>query len=570
MVTNTAAARPPRLVTAAQMRAIEAAAAQRGESGPVLMDRAARAVAGVVTEQLGGVRGKRILALVGPGNNGGDGLWTAVYLHERGASVSCYCWHRPTAAEGANGDDAPAAAARQARIPLIDAASDKKQKLLKQLLADAAAVVDAWLGAGLTRPITGELAALIVGVRAGLTERQAAGRPLPVFAVDLPTGVDSDTGAVQGIALPATWTITLGLPKQGLYLYPGAALAGTILLGDIGVMDLDTEIKTVQTDAAQVRGLLPARPADANKGTFGRLLIVAGSINYIGAGALATLGALRSGVGLATLATPAELLPIMAAKLTEATFVMLPSDLGVLVERAVETVFKTLDQQEYKALLVGCGLGREKETSAFIRGLLLSSADTAFGRGTERPIGFGFRRAAESTSKSESDKDEKPKRTLPPLVIDADALNLLSEIEGWADRLPHNSILTPHPGEMARLRGRDVDAVQADRVGIARTAAQEWNQVVVLKGARTVIAAPDGRVQLNPTATPALASAGTGDVLAGIIASLLAQGLTPFDAAVAGAWLHGRAGEVCEERIGKAGVLASDVAAALPEVLREM
>jgi NAD(P)H-hydrate epimerase len=551
------------------MRAIEAAAAQRGEPGPVLMDRAARAVAGVVVERLGRVRGKRILALVGPGNNGGDGLWTAVYLHERGASVSCYCWHRPTASDPAKGDDAPAAAARQARIPLIDAASDKKQQLLKQLLADAEAIVDAWLGAGLTRPITGELAALIATVRVGLDARAAAGRPLPVFAVDVPTGVDSDTGGIRGAALPATWTITLGLPKQGLHLYPGAALAGTILLGDIGVMDLDTEIKTVQTDAAQVRGLLPDRPADANKGTFGRLLIVAGSINYIGAGVLATLGALRSGVGLATLAMPAELLPIMAAKLTEATFVMLPSDLGVLVERAVETVFKTLGKQEYKALLVGCGLGREKETSAFIRGLLLSSADSA-ARGPERPIGFGFRRAAETTGKPDGDTEEKPKRILPALVIDADALNLLSEIEGWADRLPHNSILTPHPGEMARLRGVETDAVQADRVAIARAAAQEWQQVVVLKGAKTVIAAPDGRVQINPAATPALASAGTGDVLAGVIASLLAQGLDPFDAAVAGAWLHGRAGELCEERIGKAGVLAGDIAAALPEALREL
>ena len=553
------------------MRAIEAAAAQRGEPGPVLMDRAARAVAGIVVEQLGGVRGKRILALVGPGNNGGDGLWTAVYLHERGASVSCYCWHRPGAAAAAPGTDAPAAAARQARIPLIDAATDKKQTLLKQLLADAEAIVDAWLGAGLTRPITGDLAALIGVVRDSLAARRAAGRPLPVFAVDLPTGVDSDTGGVQGIALPATWTITLGLPKQGLYLYPGAALAGTILLGDIGVMDLDKEIKTMHTDAAQVRGLLPARAADANKGTFGRLLIVAGSINYIGAGVLATLGALRSGVGLATLATPAELLPIMAAKLTEATFVMLPSDLGVLVERAVETVFKTLEKQEYAALLVGCGLGREKETSAFIRGLLLAPADPGAARGAERPIGFGVRRAAESSGKAEGDKDneDKSKRTLPPLVIDADALNLLSEIEGWAERLPHNSILTPHPGEMARLRGSDVAAVQADRVGIARAAAQEWQQVVVLKGAKTVIAAPDGRVQINPAATPALATAGTGDVLAGVIASQLAQGLDPFDAAVAGAWLHGRAGEICEERIGKAGVLASDVAAVLPQVLRE-
>ena len=561
-----------KLVTAQEMRAIEAQAAEAGTPEPVLMDRAARAVAAAVEQEWGRVRGRRVLVLVGPGNNGGDGLWAAYYLHERGAAVSCYCWRRPsaTAAQG-RAADAPAQAARGAGIPLLDAGADQGHTVLARLLDDAAVVVDAVLGVGLTRPITGDLAALLAQARRGLAARRAANRPLPVFAVDVPTGLDADTGAIQGIALPADWTVTFGFPKVGLHQYPGAGLAGTIIIGDIGVTNLEKDLKTTATDAAQVRGVLPARPAEANKGTFGRLLIVAGSANYIGAGVLAALGALRSGVGLVTLAVPVELLPVVAAHLIEPTFVPLPSDLGALIERSVEPVFKTLAEREYSALLVGCGLGRERETQAFIRGLLLSNAETAFGRGSDRAMGFGFAaRRAEPTAK-EADKgaEGKTPRTLPPLVIDADGLNLLSEIDGWAERLPHNSVLTPHPGEMARLRGLTTAEVQADRVGVARAAAQEWQQVVVLKGAKTVIAAPEGRVQINPTATPALASGGTGDVLAGVIASLLAQGLAPFDAALAGAWLHGRAGEICAERIGLAGVLASDVAAALPEAMRE-
>jgi NAD(P)H-hydrate epimerase len=561
-----------KLVTAQEMRTIEAQAAAAGTPEPVLMDRASRAVAAAIEQELGRVRGRRVLVLVGPGNNGGDGLWAGYYLHERGAAVSCYCWHRPGATAPQDRDaDAPAAAARGAGIPLLDAGADPGHVVLRRLLGDAAVVIDALLGVGLERPITGDLAALIAQVRHGLAARRAVARPLPVFAVDVPSGLDADTGAIRGTALPADWTITFGFPKVGLHQYPGAGLAGTIIVGDIGVTDLDKDLKTVVTDAAQVHSLLPVRPADANKGTFGRLLIVAGSANYIGAGVLAALGALRSGAGLVTLAVPVELLPVVAAHLIEPTFVPLPSDLGALIERSVEPVFKTLAEREYSALLVGCGLGRERETQAFIRGLLLSNVQTAFGRGSDRALGFGFaaRRAQPARKEPDNSVDDKPARTLPPLVIDADGLNLLSEIDGWTERLPHNSVLTPHPGEMARLRGLTTEEVQADRVGTARAAAREWNQVVVLKGAKTVIAAPDGRVQINPAATPALASGGTGDVLAGTIASLIAQGVAPFEAAVAGAWLHGRAGELCAERIGPAGVLASDVAAALPEAMRE-
>ncbi|HMA36291.1 MAG TPA: NAD(P)H-hydrate dehydratase [Chloroflexia bacterium] len=353
-------------------------------------------------------------------------------------------------------------------------------------------------------------------------------------------------------------------------------------------------LQAVHTTAEQVRGILPPRPADANKGTFGSVLVVAGSLNYIGAAILSTLGAMRVGVGLATLATPFELLPMVASRLTECTFQPLPSEMGVLVDRAVGPLFKALAEREYTALLLGNGWGHEKETLGFLRGILqdpggaksAAQAERGVGftsprRTTEparhegaRTVGFGMRRAAppapEKEAPPEKDAAHPESRILPPLVIDADGLNLLHQIEDWAGRLPENTVLTPHPGEMARLLDSDVATVQADRVGTAQRAAAAWKAIVVLKGAHTVIAAPDGRVQINPTASAALATAGTGDVLAGAIAGLLAQGLAPWDAAVAGTYLHGRAGELVAEELGDAGVLAGDVADALPYAIHDL
>jgi NAD(P)H-hydrate epimerase len=567
------------------MRQIEARAAARGETGPVLMDRAARRVAAVVAETVGPPdKTGLVLVLVGPGNNGGDGLWAAHYLRGYGYQVACYLWHRTGPADPAQ------TAAGESGARILHFAEDPDGAALVDLLKRAGAVVDALLGFGLTRDIGGDLVGLI---------RRVQEYRGPVFAVDLPTGIDSETGAVRGVALPATMTITLGVAKRGLYLQPGAHYAGQVRLEDIGVFDLSDKVKTTNTTPEQVRALLPARPADSNKGTFGSVLIVAGSLNYVGAGVLAARGALRAGVGLATLATPFELLPMVAAQLTECTFYPLPSDMGVLIDRSAGEVFKALGKREYKALLVGNGLGTEKETLAFIRELLQLPGDKAgilprlersvgFGAGSktthaatshaahsERVGGFGLRREAAPAKDHDGDKDGKEgeeSRKLPALVLDADGLNLLAQTEGWPEHLPADTILTPHPGEMARLLGGDAtsESVQADRVGSAQKAAADWKAVVVLKGANTVIAAPDGRVAINPAATAALASAGTGDVLAGVIAGLRAQGLDAFDAAVAGVYLHGRAGELVAEEMGDTGALAGDVADALPYAIHDL
>lgn len=298
-----------------------------------------------------------------------------------------------------------------------------------------------------------------------------------------------------------------------------------------------------------VRKMLPMRPDYANKGTFGKVMVVAGSVNYVGAAALATQGAMRVGVGLATLAPPGDLLSMLAAKLTECTFLPLPSDMGVIASHAAEKVRDGLD--EYTALLIGCGIGKEKETAGFLKNLLAQSE--AASRPASRQIGF-----ASHMPKGEEKGDEDKKR-LPPLVLDGDALNILAEWEEWHKSLPGETILTPHPGEMARLTGSTVDEVQADRVPVAAQAAARWNCVVVLKGAATVIVGPDGKVYISPFSNAALATAGTGDVLAGAIAGLRAQGLNAIEAACTGVFLHGLAGEMLSEEYGPAGGLAGDL-----------
>lgn len=316
-------------------------------------------------------------------------------------------------------------------------------------------------------------------------------------------------------------------------------------------MSEDKTVKSAQGEMLTddtIRAMLPERPSDANKGTFGKAMVVAGSVNYIGAATLATQGAMRVGAGLVTLASPGDLLPMLAAKLTECTFLPLPSDMGTIVSHAADKVRKGLDG--YNALLVGCGVGQEKETATFLRNLLTQAESHA--RASSRQIGFGAR-IAEPDEKSEESKN------LPPLVLDGDALNLLTEWEDWHRSIPEGSVLTPHPGEMARLLDSIVDEVQADRVKVAKEGAAKWRCIVVLKGAATVIAEPDGKVSLSPYSNPALATAGTGDVLAGAIVGLIAQGLPSADAACVGVYLHGLAGEMLREEYGPSGGLAGDL-----------
>ena len=279
--------------------------------------------------------------------------------------------------------------------------------------------------------------------------------------------------------------------------------------------------------------LFRSRPAGANKGTFGRVLVVAGSKLYVGAARLAALGALRSGAGIATVACPASVQPLIAAGMSEATYLPLADSDGFVAAGAAVEVARALDG--YDALLLGPGLGQGGPQEAFVRQLLCSLPEDG-----------------------------------PPVLVDADGLNNLARLPHWWERVSARCVLTPHPGEHARLTGRSIGEIQADRLSAARVAARAWRQVVVLKGAYTALAAPDGPAGVNPYANPGLASAGTGDVLAGAIAGLMAQGLAPFEAACCGAYLHAAAAEGLRSELGDAGLLAGDLLPELPRTLRQL
>ena len=537
------------LVTAAQMRAIEQDSVRHGETWEGLMDQAGAAVARLTTEWLGAESQQRVLVLAGPGNNGGDALVVARHLAEHGWNVRCLTWSRRVPP-----DDRLVAPLIELGVDPVPLTEGDATRQLEEALAWCTLVVDGLLGTGLQRDIESPLADIIERVA-------SSGRP--VVAIDIPTGVDSDNGRVRGTALPADFTVATGLLKYGHVLEPGKGLSGSTAIGDIRVSQVtsrETANGTLLTHE-MVASLLPKRPQDANKGTFGKTMVVAGSVNYIGAAALATEGAMRSGAGLVTLGCAGDLLPVLAVKLTECTFLPLPSDLGVIANAAAEKLMAAVG--DYQALLIGCGLGKDKETAAFLRSLLSHREEIT--HPGMRPIGFASRRV-------EAKNKEEKKTDLPPLVLDGDALNLLSEWQEWVEHLPANSVLTPHPGEMSRLTGLSVEDVQTDRVRVATEHAAKWKQVVVLKGAATVIAEPGGKVYVSPFSNPALATAGTGDVLAGAIAGLMSQGLSSVEAACVGVYLHGLAGEMLLREYGPAGGLAGDLVRLLPhaqKVLRE-
>jgi NAD(P)H-hydrate epimerase len=301
---------------------------------------------------------------------------------------------------------------------------------------------------------------------------------------------------------------------------------------------------------------LPARPLDAHKGTFGKVLVVGGSANYTGAPYLASAAAARVGAGLVTLGLAHSLHGILAAKLEEVTFLLLPHDLGSLVPDSAKLLWERL--AEYQALLLGPGLGREARTVEFVHYFLGVDHTPA-----KRGIGFLGSQASQSGTG----------RKWPPLVIDADGLNALAqapEAAEWWTHLPAPAILTPHPGEMGRLLDTTVEAIEKDRMGTVLRQAEQWGQVVVLKGAHTLVASPEGDLTISPFANPGLASAGRGDVLAGAIAGLLAQGLPLYRAAAVGVYLHGLAGELAREEFGDAGMLAGDLLPWLPKAIKRV
>ncbi len=550
---------PIKIITVEESRHLEQRANEGGLSFGDMMENAGRRTAEAIASRWA-LQGKEIIVLVGPGNNGGDGLVAAHYLSGMGAQVTCYVWKRKT--DGDTNYDR----IREDELPIVWAEDDVDYGRLRSLVSKALVIVDALLGVGVSRPIRGVLRDILgVVQQTARLPRRAQGfvGSVPaamdataprVVAVDCPTGLDCDTGALDPAAINADVTVTFAYPKAGLLCFPGAAAVGELLVADIGIPpQLAAEVTLEMATAGLVRSTLPERSPSAHKGTFGRSLVVAGSINYVGAAALAGAGASRVGAGLVTMALPSPIQSAVAAQLSEATYLLLPHDLGVIARGAVDVV---LDRAgEYNALLLGPGLSQEDETVAFVHALL----------GLEPPgrkSRIGFVASPGSAQLGWTD--------LPALVVDADGLNALARGEAWWQFLPAETIVTPHPGEMARLMGGEVTAreIQLDREGVASRMARAWGTVIVLKGAFTVVAAPGGRIVVLPFANPGLATAGTGDVLAGAIVGLRAQGMPAFEAAVAGAYLHGLAGELARAELGDMGMVAGDLPPRLPLALR--
>jgi hydroxyethylthiazole kinase-like uncharacterized protein yjeF len=496
------------LVGADQMRALDQHTIQKlGVPDELLMESAGRVIADVALGER--ARGGRIVCVCGPGNNGGDGLVAARHLHVRGVPVLVVLVGERARMRGAAARNLERA--ERAGVPFAGT---------RWQAADGDVVIDALFGTGLARAVTGAPAAAI--------RRIDAQRPgVRIVAADLPSGIDADTGQVHGVAVRADVTVTLGLPKLGLALEPGRGLAGRVVVGRIGIADSAPGAVLAQTllTRAGAGALLPERPVYGHKGTFGHALVVAGSEGKTGAAALAAEGAVRIGAGLVTVACPVGVLPILAVKCTEAMTVGVPETPERELASEAEPRLLAL-ARDRDAVVLGPGIGRGEGPRALVRQLV--------------------------------------PRIRGPLVLDADALVAFG---GQPDALAGRrgeTVLTPHPGEAAQLLGTTPADLNADRVGSALRLARESGSVAVLKGAATVIAAPDGRVRVNPTGGPNLATGGTGDVLAGVIVGLLAQGLDAFAAASAAVYVHGAAGDRLARRLGSVGTLAGDVARELP------
>lgn len=512
-----------KIVTVREMRAIEQSSVELGVPLDELQRNAARAIAREIERLCGDTTGP-LLFLVGPGNNGRDALIAADLLRERGRSVRAYLAPKV-------GSEDVLSRLREGGVPVHIEAEPADRTLLRRWIQSASVVVDGLLGIGIRgaarEPIAGMIAA---------TNEETAAHQIPVVAVDLPSGIDADRGEVRGAAIRADYTISLGCVKAGLLKFPAAEYAGTLLPVGIGLPPGSYEaVRLELLEADGVAPLLPPRPRHAHKGTFGRVLVVAGSRNFVGAAYLTAAAAARSGAGLVTFAVPEWLRSPLATLLPEGTYLPLrDSDDLEAAETNVGIIVGALTSGS--CLAIGPGLGQGPAQSRLVMGVL-EAARQAGG---------------------------------VPAVVDADGLNALSGEAGWWERIGAGHVLTPHPGEMSRLTSLSTRAIDADRWALAREWAARWGQTVVLKGAFTVVADPGGDAWVSPTATPALASAGTGDVLTGLIAGMMAQGASPTDAARLGVFLHAAA--ACQVLAGEEidRLLASDLLAAIPSAISEL
>lgn len=508
-----------RLVTPQQMREIDRRTIEdAGISGIVLMEAAGRRAAETIARRFEAHRSTKVLVICGSGNNGGDGFVVARILSDWGWRVQVVS----TVPEDSYQGDASLALGswRKTGSPVTVFEGIERTR---PLVSGSSLIIDALLGTGITRDVSSPFAELIDLINES---------GLPVVALDIPSGVDGRCGRICGNAVQADLTVTFAFGKTGLLSYPGAGKAGRVEVVDIGIPDRMVPPLTAEAvDADAALRLLPVRPAAGHKGTFGHLLVVAGGIGKAGAAALVANGAHRAGAGLVTVATSKEAQQALAVKLTESMTMGLPADATGFAAGALDAVLAQASRSS--ALVIGPGIGLEEGTRSFVKELV--------------------------------------EQVRIPVVLDADALTLIAgDVDSLRGRAGCGTILTPHPGEMARLTGATIADIEANRIDAALDLAQRAGAVVLLKGARTVIAAPDGSLRINTTGNPGLAAGGSGDVLSGIIGGCLAQGMTPLNAATLGAWLHGAAADRLAAEMGECGYLAGEVADTVPRIRKEL
>ena len=470
-----------------------------------------------------------VAILVGPGNNGADGLVAAVNLAEKGFHVHVYFC---TDKDRQNAD-------LIRRVRISGGVTDLAKEVPRHFQEDIAQfdiVVDAILGISKPRKVEGVLAEVLHHVREALYSSKNS----VVIAVDVPSGMDADTGEVDDLTIPANYTLAVGYPKRGFFLSPGCNYVGVIQAVDIGLYS--EPLQALLTNMTSVEDFGKDRESfrlavDSHKGSKGHVLAIVGSAQYPGAAILTGMAAYRSGCGLVTLMSPDSIFPVIGAGLPEAIHLTYPDLISDEATFQATELVSNLDLNKYDSIVLGCGLSNGHLPSVFVNAVL------------------------DYVGKSGDSV---------PMVVDAGALNCLADSGSWWEKLDRSLVLTPHAGEMSRLVKSSVEYVQQNRLEVASAIATKVNQITVLKGAFTVVADVDGSIYVNPHANPVLGTAGSGDVLSGLIASLLAQGLPELLAVKLAVYVHGQAGQELRLRVGDRGVIATDIVNDLPKVLNEL
>jgi NAD(P)H-hydrate epimerase len=513
-----------KVLTSAQMKEIDRKTIEEvGIPGPVLMENAGLQIVRVIRAIFPQPELERIVIVAGKGNNGGDGLVVARHLFNNGAKPLVLILGTK---EEVRGDAALNLKIADAiGVAIIEIRSPEDWKKQKKALGEATMIVDAIFGTGLAKPAAGLYAQAIRDINKVMAFK---------LAVDIPSGLSSDSFQVIGPAVKADLTVTLAAPKIAHVFPPAEDLVGDFLVADISVprhLFEDPNLKLELVDKASLLPVFRKRKNDTHKGSYGHLFIISGSLGKTGAAIMAAKAALKTGAGLVTVGTPASCLPIVARSMVE----LMTEPLEETNEKTIsgEALPRTLSLIRGKdALLIGPGISANKSTAEFVWKLI-------------------------------------PKLRLP-VIIDADGLNILAQKPGLLKKLPRPAILTPHPGEFSRLLGISIAEVLAKRLEIVPAFALQYGVYLVLKGYRTLVAAPDGRVFINPTGNPGMATGGSGDVLSGMIASMLMQQRDPLQAALAAVYVHGLSGDLAAEKIGERALIAGDLIRFLPQALKMM